>query len=81
MFRDGDQHDLNVTHVDTNVSIVVQVTTTVGSRDREALNKVFEREGKIRDKFPNILFNFDVRFEPQEIKNPNDSHVGNGISE
>jgi hypothetical protein len=68
MFRDGDQHDLNVTHVDTSVSIVVQVTTSVGSRDHDALNKVFEREGKLRDKFPDILFNFDVRFEPQEVK-------------
>src|SRR5208283_296001 len=64
MFRDGEQHDLNVTHVDTSVSIVVQVTTSVASRDREALSRVFEREGKIRDKYPDILFNFDVRFDP-----------------
>ncbi len=64
MFRDGDQYDLNVTHVDTSVSIVVQVTTAVASHDHEALSRVFEREGKLRDKFPDILFNFDVRFEP-----------------
>jgi len=68
MHRDGEQYDPNVTHVDTSVSIVVQVTTSVGSRDHDALNKVFEREGKLRDKFPDILFNFDVRFEPQEVK-------------
>jgi hypothetical protein len=68
MHRDGEQCDLNVTHVDTSVSVVVQVTTSVTSRDRDALNRVFEREGKLRDKFPDILFNFDVRFEPQEVK-------------
>jgi hypothetical protein len=68
MFRDGSQYDPNVKHVDTSVSVVVQVTTSVASRDHDALNKVFEREGKLRDKFPDILFNFDVRFEPQEVK-------------
>jgi hypothetical protein len=68
MHRDGEQYDPNVKHVDTSVSVVVQVTTSVASRDHDALNKVFEREGTIRDKFPDVLFNFDVRFEPQEVK-------------
>jgi hypothetical protein len=70
MFYDGhgSERDENVRHVDTNVSIIVQVTTAVANHDHDALSKVFEREGKIRDKFPDILFNFDVRFEPQEVK-------------
>lgn len=68
MFYDGHggQRDENVRHVDSKVSIVVQVMTTVCTRDREALNAVFEREQAIMDKFPDVLFNFDVRFEPQD---------------
>jgi len=70
MFRDDNGVIIpNVKHVDSNVSIVVQVTTTVMTRDREALNAVFKREQAIMDKFPNVLFNFDVTFEqPDEIK-------------
>jgi len=65
MFRDGNQHDPNVKHCDTSVSIVVQATTAVASHDHDVLSKVFAREEKLRDKFPNVLFNFDVRFEPE----------------
>jgi len=76
MFYDGEGsqivHDDNVKHVDTNVSIVVQVTTAVASHDHDALSKVFEREGKIRDKFPDVLFNFDVRFESEPLPQPPD---------
>ncbi len=70
MFRDDNGIIIpNVKHADSNVSIVVQVTTTVGTRDREALDAVFAREQAIMDKFPTIQFNFDVAFEqPNEVK-------------
>ena len=75
MFYDEDDveavrnvHDDNVKHVDASVRVIVQVTTTVKTRDREALEKVFAREARIRDKFPNVLLDFDIIYEPEDEK-------------
>jgi len=67
LFHDGhgSVRDENVRHVDATVSVVVQVTTTVASHDREALNRLFAREQKLMDQFPEVQFNFDVMFERQ----------------
>lgn len=65
MFYDGhgSLRDTNVKRVDSKVEIVVRITTTVASHDRDALQRVFAREEKLRDEYPNVLFNFDVIFE------------------
>ncbi len=75
MFYDEDDveavrnvHDDNVKHVDASVRVIVQVTTTVKTRDCEALEKVFAREARIRDKFPNVLLDFDIIYEPEDEK-------------
>lgn len=72
MAQMGETWDPNVKQIEAKVDIVVRVVTTVGTRDRQAREALFEREKRLRGRFPDVSFDFDIIRESDQVKDTHD---------